>query len=201
VFSEPQRYWEAPEYIVKVLNGGLGIYGGLAIGAITAWLLCRHYKMPLSRLADGIAIAIPVAQAIGRWGNWFNQELFGRPTDVAWCVEIDRTHRPINMIGHGCYHPTFLYESIGCLLIAVTILVLRRRWKSRTPGVLYPIYLALYSVVRFVVEGIRIDNAHQWMGLRQNEWVAIAIFIAAIAVAISMSKSSGLDDKTTHSAQ
>jgi prolipoprotein diacylglyceryl transferase len=188
VASEPQRYWNTPADIVKVWNGGLGIYGGLLIGGITAWLLSRHYNFSLSALADGMAVGLPVGQAIGRWGNWFNQELFGRPTDLPWCVEIDRVHRPINLIGHPCYHPTFLYESLGCLAVAGTILYLHRRWKSRTPGVLFCAYLIAYSIVRFFVEGIRIDNAHEWMGLRQNEWVAIAVAVGSFLVAVILIK-------------
>ncbi|MCW2922992.1 MAG: lgt, partial [Thermoleophilia bacterium] len=132
------------------------------------------------------APAILLAQAIGRLGNYLNQELFGRPFDGPWALRVDRAFRPEGYADHATFHPTFLYEAIGTLLLSALFAVLLVRWRSRTPGILLPLYVAAYSVVRIAVEPVRIDEAHHWFGVRQNVWVAGFLIVAGLVVAFAM---------------
>ncbi len=188
VISEPVRYANAPGDILKVWNGGLGIYGGVLFGTTTAYILSKRFDMPRARLLDAGAPAIMLAQAIGRWGNYLNQELFGRPTDLPWAVKIDPDHRPEGFADVAYYHPTFLYESIANLTLCVVLVILHSKWKSRAPGAIFGIYIACYAAYRFLVEGIRIDTAHEWLGLRQNQWVSGAVCLVAISTVIALDR-------------
>jgi prolipoprotein diacylglyceryl transferase len=131
-------------------------------------------------LIDALAPAIPVAQAIGRWGNWFNQELFGEPTTLPWALEIDPAHRPRGYERFETFHPTFLYESLFLLALVGVLLWAERRWRLRR-GQLFALYVAGYPVGRFWLEQLRIDDAKLVLGLRVNSWVALAALIAGIA--------------------
>lgn len=184
VLSKPAYYLDHPADIPAIWHGGLGVYGGVAAGALTAGLLARRYGLPASGLFDAAAPGIALAQAIGRWGNYFNQELFGRPTDLPWALEVNREHRPEQYAGDDTFHPTFLYESLWNLVVFGTLMVLLRRWHGRARGVIFALYAALYSAGRFFVEGLRSDPSHEWLGLRQNQWVALVVFIAAVLVAV-----------------
>jgi prolipoprotein diacylglyceryl transferase len=168
----------------KVWEGGLGIWGGIAIGVLVGlWRVKKMGIDPLMALT-AVAPALPVAQAIGRWGNWFNQELFGKPTDLPWALEIS----DMKTIAAGyppgtTFHPTFLYESIGCLLLAGLLLVIERRVALR-PGRLFAAYVAGYTAMRFFIEGLRIDRAHEIAGLRFNQWVSLVVFTISIAILV-----------------
>jgi prolipoprotein diacylglyceryl transferase len=186
VASEVQHYRQSPGDIVKVWEGGLGIYGGVLFGVVTGVVLCRRLNVPRLAALDAVAPAFLIAQALGRWGNYFNQELFGRPSDAPWALEVDAVHRPTGFTQFDTFHPTFLYESLANLVLFVVIVALHRSWRTRAPGVLFPIYIAAYSLVRYFVEGLRIDPAHTWMGMRQNEWIALGLFVVATAVAAIM---------------
>jgi prolipoprotein diacylglyceryl transferase len=126
------------------------------------------------------APAIAIAQAIGRWGNWFNQELFGKATTLPWALEIsaDKTMSAGFPVG-TTFHPTFLYESLGCALLCCVLLAVDKKIPLR-PGRLFFVYSAGYTVMRFFIEGLRIDDAHQAGGLRLNQWVSLAVFAISV---------------------
>lgn len=168
-----------PVRIVKIWEGGLGIWGGVALGtAVGCFVAVRRGVRPLL-LMDVAAPAIPLAQAIGRFGNWFNQELFGRPTTLPWGLRIDAENRPPGYEGFETFHPTFLYESLLCLAIVGLLLVIEQRRRLK-PGQLFALYVVMYAAGRWVIETIRIDNATQVGGFRVNELVAPAVGALAV---------------------
>ena len=166
--------------IPQIWRGGLGIPGGILFGTLAAaWAFKRRGIAP----AVGVGIAtpsLPLAQAIGRWGNWWNQELFGKPTKLPWALRIDADKIPAGYAPGTTFHPTFLYESLWNLALCVVLLRIDRRFKLR-PGRLFAIYVVGYATGRFWVEGLRIDFAHTTGGLRLNQWVALAVGLLAIA--------------------
>jgi len=163
----------------KIWNGGLGIWGAVALGGVGAWIACRRMGIPLAPLADAIAPGILVAQAIGRWGNWFNQELFGRPTTLPWGLEIDLAHRPVGYEQYATFHPTFLYESLWMLVVAAFLLWADKRFRMGH-GRVFGLYVALYTVGRIWWELLRIDDANHILGLRVNVWVAVLVCAGSI---------------------
>ncbi len=175
--------WDAfsddPIRIVQIWKGGLGIPGGLLVGIIVGLWASRRRGVDPAVMATCAAPAIPLAQAIGRWGNWFNQELFGRPTDLPWGLELsDDTTLAAGFDIGTTFHPTFLYESLWNLALVVVLLQIDKRLNLRPPRLL-AVYLLGYGVGRFWVEGLRIDRADHLAGLRWNQWVAIAAVIGA----------------------
>ncbi len=183
VASEPTHFWDNPGDIVKVWEGGLGIYGGVLGGAAVGLWLAPRFGIPRRAVADAAVPGILLAQAIGRLGNYFNQELFGRPFDGAWALRVDLARRPAGFEDAATYHPTFLYEQLGTLTAAGIFLWLLVNWTTRTPGILMPLYVSAYSFVRLLVEPLRIDDAHEWLGVRQNVWVAGVLFVGGLVVA------------------
>jgi prolipoprotein diacylglyceryl transferase len=181
VITSPDAYFGAhgdPVAVFQIWRGGLAIWGAIAGGALGAWLACRRAKVPFLVLADAAAPGLAAAQAVGRWGNWFNQELFGRPTDLPWAVRIDPAHQLVP--GVSTYHPTFLYESLWDLGVAGALLAVDRR-RRLGRGRLFALYVALYTAGRVWIEALRIDEAHKIFGLRVNIWVSILVFLAAVA--------------------
>ncbi|WP_329179862.1 prolipoprotein diacylglyceryl transferase [Streptomyces sp. NBC_01477] len=164
----------------KVWQGGLGIWGAIAMGALGAWIGCRRRGIALPAYADAIAPGIAFAQAIGRWGNWFNQELYGGPTTLPWGLKIDAAHRPDNTPDLATYHPTFLYESLWCVGVALLVIWADRRFKLGH-GRAFALYVAAYTVGRAWIEHMRVDYAHRILGMRLNDWTAIVVFVAAVA--------------------
>lgn len=183
VASEPVRYWDHPEDIIKVWNGGLGIYGAVAAGAEVGLSIAPKFGIPRRAIADAVAPALLFAQAIGRFGNYLNQELFGGPFDGPWALEVDPKYRPPGYEDVATFHPTFLYEQLGTLLLGVLFVVLLKRWSSRPRGILLPLYVSAYSLVRLCVEPVRIDFAHELAGVRQNVWVAGTLVVAGLVIA------------------
>ncbi|GGT64945.1 MULTISPECIES: prolipoprotein diacylglyceryl transferase [Streptomyces] len=171
-FSEGENWVDA----FKIWEGGLGIWGAIALGAVGAWIGCRRRGIPLPAYADAIAPGIALAQAIGRWGNWFNQELYGRPTDLPWALKI--TEGPNREA--GLYHPTFLYESLWCIGVALLVVWADRRFKLGH-GRAFALYVAAYCAGRAWIEYMRVDEAHHVLGLRLNVWTAIVVFVLAVA--------------------
>ncbi|MEU6345420.1 prolipoprotein diacylglyceryl transferase [Streptomyces sp. NPDC046977] len=167
----------------KIWEGGLGIWGAIALGALGAWIGCRRRGISLPAYADAVAPGIAFAQAIGRWGNWFNQELYGRPTDLPWGLKIDSAHRPADSLGVATYHPTFLYESLWCVGVALLVIWADRRFKLGH-GRAFALYVAAYTVGRFWIEYLRVDDAHHILGLRLNDWTSIVVFAGAVAYMI-----------------
>ncbi|HUW15629.1 MAG TPA: prolipoprotein diacylglyceryl transferase [Actinomycetes bacterium] len=181
VITTPQPYFGSggdPWAAFRIWEGGLGIWGAVALGGVGAWIGTRRLGVPLPAFGDAVAPGIAVAQAVGRWGNWFNQELYGRPTDLPWALEIDVTHRPAGSLDVATYHPTFLYESIWLLLVAAALVVVDRRFRLGH-GRVFALYVGLYSVGRFGVELLRIDPANEILGLRVNLWVAALVVVGA----------------------
>lgn len=164
---------------LEIWNGGLGIWGAVSVGALGAWIGARRKGILLPPLADAIAPGIVVAQAIGRWGNYFNQELFGAPTTLPWGLQIDPEHRPTGYEQFSTFHPTFLYESIWCLLIAGVLVWADKRLRMGH-GRVFALYILLYCVGRTVWESLRIDDAAHLFGLRFNVFTSIAVGIGAL---------------------
>ena len=187
VITDWQRFTDEPWKALYIWQGGLGIWGAIALGAAGAVWVAHRRHMPLGPLADAIAPALPLAQAIGRLGNWFNQELFGRPTDLPWGLQIDPSHRPDGYTQYETFHPTFLYESLWCLFLCGALIFIGKRWGDRLrPGSLFWIYVAGYTFVRFFIERLRIDEASLIWGLRVNEWVSAGMFLLSVGILVAM---------------
>ena len=168
---------------LKIWKGGLGIWGGLLLGTIVGlWVAKRRGLRPAETLTI-VAPALPLAQAIGRFGNWFNQELFGRATTLPWGLEIDDKHLPDGFASGTLFHPTFLYEAIGNIVLMAVLLQVDRRARLR-PGQLFFVYVAGYATLRFFVEGLRIDPAKSAGGLRLNQWTSIVMVAVSVAVLV-----------------
>lgn len=170
-FGEGRNWVDA----FKIWEGGLGIWGAIALGAVGAWIGCRLRGIPLPAWADALAPGIALAQACGRWGNWFNQELYGRATDLPWAVEISEGANRVA----GTYHPTFLYESLWCVGVAVLVIWADRRF-TLGHGRAFALYVAAYCVGRGWIEYMRVDEAHHILGLRLNVWTSIVVFVLAV---------------------
>ena len=163
----------------KIWDGGLGIWGGVLMGALGAYIGARRHNVDFAVLADSVAPGLALAQAIGRWGNYFNQELYGRPTHLPWALHIDPAHRLPAYANVALYQPTFLYESIWDVGIALVVIGLDRR-KHFTRGRAFALYVMLYCVGRGWIEYLRIDQAHRYLGLRLNDWTSLIVFLAAL---------------------
>ena len=193
VATTPERFFGAngrPEDILKIWQGGLGIWGAISLGAIGAYIaytyLARSRDLPQFRyFLDALAPGIVFAQAIGRWGNWFNAELFGRPTDLPWALAIPRWARPEGFKEFLTFHPTFLYESIWCSAAALLLIYLGERYKA---GSIFALYIIVYSAGRFFIEGLRVDPAQIFAGLRINQYLAAALFLGAGAYLLKISR-------------
>jgi len=195
VITTPEKYFGSqghPIDIFKIWNGGLGIWGAISLGALVAYF--SYTRMRTSRdlpsflyFADALAPGVLIAQAIGRWGNWFNGELFGRPLDAPWGLAIPAMYRPVGYENFETFHPTFLYESIWCLLVTLMLIILRNRL---APGAIFTLYIALYSLGRFFIEGLRIDSSHLLGGHRLNEYLAAALFLSATAAFLKFFRAS-----------
>jgi prolipoprotein diacylglyceryl transferase len=179
VVTSPSQYLDHPVEALYVWKGGLGIPGGILGGVLAGIIVCRRRGLSAGALADSIAPAVPVAQAIGRFGNWFNQELFGKPTTLPWGLEIDPDNRDA-VPGAEAYHPTFLYEALWNLGVAGIVIWADRRWRLGH-GRAFALYLALYALGRVWIEALRIDDASRFFGLRLNDYVAAAVFVGATA--------------------
>lgn len=187
VITSPQKYFGSggsPLSALKIWQGGLGIWGAISLGALAAFIYFRGRSTTLSflYLADAIAPALLLAQAIGRFGNWFNAELFGRPTELPWALEIPIGSRPIGFENFTTFHPTFLYEAIWCFLLAITIMKFEAFKKMAGTGAVFYFYVASYSFGRLFIEAIRIDEANRIFGIRLNIWVSAILFVAASAL-------------------
>ena len=169
----PDAWW-GPFAIWK---GGLGVWGGIGVGCIVGAIVAHRSGASVARLADCVAPGLLVAQGIGRFGNWWNQELYGKPTDLPWGLEIDLDHRG-DYLDSETFHPTFLYEALWNFGAAGLLLLIERRFRIR-PGGLFALYVLLYSLGRVWVELLRVDPSHELAGVRLNAWVAgLAIILS-----------------------
>ena len=184
VITSPDRYFGPggdPWLALRIWEGGLGIWGAVALGAVGAVIGCRRLGLQVPLLADAVAPGILLAQGIGRLGNWFNQELFGRPTTLPWGLQIDAMHRPEGYLRFETFHPTFLYELLWCLAGTVFLLWADRRFRLGH-GQVFWLYVACYTLGRFWIEALRIDEAQHIAGMRLNNWVSIAVFLLAVVL-------------------
>jgi prolipoprotein diacylglyceryl transferase len=159
---------------VQIWKGGLSIWGAVAGGLIAAIVMARIKRMDTYLLMDAIAPGLALAQAIGRWGNYFNQELFGRPTDLPWALKIDLEHRPAGYELNETFHPTFLYESLWCLLVFGLLIWAERRFRFRK-GQTFAAYVALYTFGRIWFEWLRVDDASKLFGIRFNLMLSVLL--------------------------
>lgn len=191
IITTPERFF-GPDgdwaEMFRIWNGGLGIWGGVLFGALAAWAWCRYKHYPMALLADAIAPGLLVAQAVGRLGNWFNQELYGAPTTLPWGLKLNMEG---TAIGHSeqCYdgatcpsgtlfHPTFLYEMIWNLIgAAIIVYIGSKAMKKLKAGSLFAVYIMWYTLGRTWIESLRIDYAHEFLGVRINVWVSMAVFV------------------------
>jgi len=187
VITSPQQYFGSggnPVDALRIWQGGLGIWGAISIGAFGAFLYFRTHKTSLSFLhfLDALAPGVVIAQAIGRVGNWFNQELFGKPTSLPWGLEIDLRNRPSGFENYLTFHPTFMYEAIWCLLVAFILIKLpiffRRIVKNQ--GDIFALYVCGYTLGRLWIEALRIDDANYVLGLRLNIWVSFIVIASSV---------------------
>jgi len=193
-----QGRWED---VPALWQGGLGIPGGLMAGVTVGVLVARRRGLSMAGAMDVMVPTIPVAQAIGRWGNWFNQEVFGRPTDLPWALEIDAAHRPSGYSEAATFHPTFLYEGLWNVALAVFLVRIERRGVLR-PGYLVGLWVFGYGLGRLWVEALRVDQASLIVGVRVNTWMALAaIAVGAVVTWIGRTAkspaSAGSDGATT----
>ncbi len=178
IITDKSEPWREPGKWIKIWNGGLGIPGGLILGVLVGVWAAKRRGVSAPMLLTAAAPAIPLSQAIGRWGNWWNQELFGRPTTLPWGLEIDDAHLPQGYASGTLFHPTFLYESMWNLGLCLFLLFIERKVRLR-PGRLMAVYVLGYSVGRFWVESLRIDPANSGGGWRLNQWMAVVFFLLA----------------------
>jgi prolipoprotein diacylglyceryl transferase len=200
VATDYELYTHHPLNAFKIWAGGLGIWGGVAGGVLAGAFYIRRHHLDLAALLDCAAPALPLAQAIGRWGNYFNQELFGRPTGLPWGLRIDPSHRPAAYANVATFHPTFLYESLWDLAVVLIILWVEKRVRLRK-GYLFAVYVAVYTFGRFWIESLRIDFAHKFLGLRLNDWVSIAVFTAAVLLLLTRGLTRGQPDRPDEDSQ
>ena len=192
VITSPAQYFGAngnPVDALRIWEGGLGIWGAISLGAVGAYLYFRTHKTTLNfrQLLDSLAPGVVVAQAIGRIGNYFNQEVFGKPTELPWGLEIDPVNRPDGFESYATFHPTFLYELLWCLVVAVLLIKLPGFLKQITSkqGDIFALYILGYTVGRVWIESLRIDEANLILGLRLNIWVSLIVLLTASAYLIA----------------
>jgi prolipoprotein diacylglyceryl transferase len=181
VITDNELYFRAgrdPWRAFYVWEGGLGVWGAIALGGVGAWIGCHRRGIKLPPFADAVAPGIAVAQGLGRWGNYFNQELFGRPTNLPWAVRID-PDRPSTVPGATTYHPTFLYESLWDLGLAGVLIWADRRFRLGR-GRVFALYVMGYTAGRVWIEMLRIDTANHILGLRLNVWTSIVVFAGGL---------------------
>ena len=174
--------WYGP---VAVWEGGLGIWGGILFGVIAGGIVVWRSGQSLALFADAVAPGLLLAQAVGRWGNWWNQELFGEPTSLPWGLDIDAEHCPVDYLDltAGCtedFHPIFLYEFVFNLVGVGLLLLVERLVRIRPPG-LFALYISWYALGRLFEEQLRIDPSHELLGQRLNFWVAAVLFVCSTA--------------------
>lgn len=173
-------YGRFPAKIIAVWEGGLAVHGGLLLGPLVGAGLAWKWGVPVLRALDVAAPSIVLGQAIGRWGNFFNEEAFGRPTDLPWKLYISPPHRPPEFRQAEYFHPTFLYESLWDLLVFALLVLWLRPWVGRRPGALFFCYVGLYSVGRFAIEALRLDSF--WLGdFRVPQLASLAGAMVAVA--------------------
>ncbi len=171
--------WRPWHEWIEIWNGGLGIGGGLIGGVLAGYLVAKRRGLDVKEFIDAVMPTIPIGQAFGRVGNWFNQENFGRPTDLPWSLEIDADHRPSGFAEFETFHPAFLYEAVWNVALVIVLVRLDRLGVLKK-GMMLPMYMVGYGIGRLMIEAIRIDPAPEYLGLRFNLWVYGAAVLIGI---------------------
>lgn len=183
--NSPLDYFRNPYQLINLRNGGLGIYGGMAGGVLGLWIFTRRNRLPTIAWADLAAVGMALGQVFGRWGNFFNQELYGRPTNLPWAVTIDPAYRLPDYSQFSRFHPAFLYESLWSLFTFIVLLTLARRYSRKLlTGDLMALYLVFYAIGRSLLEMVRLDSRMVSLGGLQLN-MAVATFVS-ILVALAM---------------
>jgi prolipoprotein diacylglyceryl transferase len=180
VATHLSSFTDRPWAVLYVWEGGLAVFGGLTVGIITGIWYARRLGMPIPAAVDAIIPGLPLAQAIGRWGNYFNQELYGTPSSLPWALEVDPARRVAPYTEFTTFHPTFLYESLLNLVLLAVLLWLGTRRQLRQGSLLFA-YLAGYGFIRFAVELLRTDTTFRLLGLSRNNWIALLVFLGGLA--------------------
>ncbi len=177
-----EAYINRPLDILAIWQGGLAFFGGLVGGALAVIVYVRWKRADMPAMADAVAPALPLAQAFGRWGNYFNQELFGRPTDLPWALQVDPVPASVaqRFPGATTFHPTFLYESLWNLALVGAILFIDRKNWLRRRGSLIFVYLIGYGIGRGWIEALRVDTVERYVGLSRNNWIAILVVLIGV---------------------
>jgi prolipoprotein diacylglyceryl transferase len=192
VVTDPELYFDKGRHPVdafKIWDGGLGIWGAIALGTAGAWIGCRRRHIKLAVFADAAVPGVVFAQAIGRWGNWFNNELYGNATSLPWKLQIHCLDVNVG-VAHGCggpgtttvlgyYQPTFLYECLWDIAVGVGLLLLDRRLRLGRGNVM-ALYVMGYTAGRSWIEALRTDHANHLLGLRLNDWTSIVVFLGGL---------------------
>lgn len=210
VLTTPERYFGSQgdfSAVFKIWEGGLGIWGAIIAGAIAAWAWCRHKHYPVLLLADAVAPALLIGQAVGRLGNWFNQELYGAPTTLPWGLKLNPSVKGVVGSSELCYdgracpadtlfHPTFLYEMIWNLIGAAALIYFGKKFEQRLKsGAYFALYIMWYTLGRTWIEMLRIDYAHELFGIRINAWVSALVFVLGTVLFMELLHS-GIDRAT-----
>lgn len=175
-------YLRFPTEIIAIRHGGISIHGAILGGAFGLWLFSIRHKLNFIKLCDITAIGLPIAQAIGRWGNFFNSEAFGGPTNLPWKLYIAPQYRPVPFQDYQYFHPAFLYESILNILVFAILITLVKKGMAKKDGDIALIYLILYSIVRIFVESFRLDSVRYIFGVPVAILVSIGIILVAIVL-------------------
>jgi prolipoprotein diacylglyceryl transferase len=179
VLPRLERFVDRPFEVLAIWQGGLALFGGLIAGTLAVVIITRRGDGDVRAMADAVAPGLPLAQAIGRWGNYFNQELYGRPTDLPWALEVEPAFRRPGFADATTFHPTFLYESLWNLaLVGLLVRLDRRRTLPR--GALILVYAIGYGLGRFLIELLRIDTVERYAGLSRNNWLALALVVGGL---------------------
>jgi prolipoprotein diacylglyceryl transferase len=181
VLTHSGNFIDRPYAAFFIWEGGLALYGGLLFGALTFMYMAHRHNADLFSIGDATAIGIPLAQAIGRLGNYFNQELFGTPATLPWGLEIDAANRPPQFADVATFHPTFLYELVWNAFILVPVILWLEKRGKLAKGASFGIYIAMYAFIRFWMELLRTDTTYRLFGISRNGWVSIAAFLGGIA--------------------
>ncbi len=184
IFLELPYYAQNPGTIFRIWEGGLAIHGGIIGGGIALLIFTKIHKLSFLKLGSLAVPGLVLGQAIGRWGNWFNQELFGLPTNLPWGIPIALENRPLNYLDFSYFHPTFLYESLGCVIIFSLLITITYRFKKtlnkQQAAIIFTSYLISYSLLRFSLEFIKIDVTPLFFGIRWPQVISLLIIVTSI---------------------
>ena len=193
VFLELPYYLNNPQQIIQVWKGGLAIHGGLMGGFLALLFFIQKYKLSLIKITAIIIPGVALGQSIGRWGNWFNQELFGLPSKLAFAIPIDLINRPIAYINETHFHPTFLYESVACFFLACLLFYLHWRWHKKITHkqekIIISLYLSIYAFIRFMLEFIKVDYTPIFLNLRWPQFTSLLMLVLSIVILFYTDKS------------